>query len=68
MAIGDQTLAVGEVVAVWSSYSVRRAVIVDASVPHHCGMVRVRLLDGARLERLCFRESLQRLSGRSDES
>ena len=68
MAIGDQTLAVGDVVAVWGSCSVRRAVVVEPRVPHHCDMVRVRLLDGARLERLCFRESLQRLSGPPDQT
>jgi len=68
MAIGDQTLTVGDVVAVWGPCSVRRAVVVDASVRHHCDMVRVRDLDGARLERLCFRESLQRLSGPPDQT
>lgn len=63
MALQSQGLFVGDIVAIWSSYVVRRAVVIDPVVPHHFEMVRVRLLDGARLERLCFRETLQRLSG-----
>jgi hypothetical protein len=58
-----ETFEVGDLVAVWSSSTVRRARVVEARVPHHCDKVRVRLLDGARLERVVFAETLQRLSG-----
>lgn len=58
-----ETFEVGELVAVWSGANVRRARVVEPCVPHHCDKVRVRLLDGARLERVVFAETLQRLSG-----
>lgn len=58
-----EVFAVGELVAVWSGANVRRAVVVVPRVPGHCDKVRVRLLDGAKLERVVFVETLQRLSG-----
>jgi hypothetical protein len=57
-----ETLKVGDLVAVWSSWNVRRAVVVLPVVPGHCDKVRVRLLDGAKLERVVFAETVQRLS------
>jgi len=63
MRLRNQVLAVGDIVAVWSSWNVRRAVVVEPRVPHHCDKVRVRMVDGAKLERLVFVETLQRLSG-----
>jgi hypothetical protein len=65
MSLRNQVLAVGDIVAVWSSWNVRRAVVVVPRVPGHCDKVRVRLLDGAKLERVVFAETVQRLSGPS---
>jgi hypothetical protein len=58
-----ETFEVGELVAVWSGANVRRARVVQPCVPHHCDKVRVRMEDGARLERVVFAETVQRLSG-----
>jgi hypothetical protein len=63
MGLRSQVLAAGDIVAVWSSWNVRRAVVIEARVPGHCDKARVRLLDGAKLERIVFVETLQRLSG-----
>ena len=62
MNLRSQVFEVGELVAVWSGSNVRRARVVEARVPHHCDKVRVRLLDGAKLERVVYAETLQSLS------
>ena len=62
MNLRNQVFEVGELVAVWSGSNVRRARVVGPRVPHHCDKVRVRLLDGAKLERVVYAETLQSLS------